>query len=77
MQHRHLNIPAEAAAEQHQRGGGGAEQQQDILAAIQEGFQLPPSLEDELEQRLLLNSLLENGENNNRMSELFNWVKYR
>lgn len=37
------------------------QQDQDILAAV-EGYQLPTSLEEELEQRLLLNSLLEGGE---------------
>lgn len=37
------------------------QQDQDILAAM-EGYQLPRSLEEELEQRLLLNSLLEGGE---------------
>lgn len=39
------------------------QRQQDLLAAIESGYPLPPSLEDELEQRLLLSSLLENTNN--------------
>lgn len=44
------------------------QQQQDLLAAAMGGYQyqLPPTLEDELEQRLLLSSLLESGNQNSQ-----------
>lgn len=63
QQEQGLQMSRDPVEQQHQ-------QQQDLLAAMEGQYQLPSSLEDELEQRLLLSSLLENGPRNQQHNNM-------